>query len=748
MNKFVNTYLENLGKDSKESFKQGRHILTYDDYLKEAAGKPKLHLRDAALYIRDMFDHYGTKEVDYPWAKKTRFKLFDQPFGSARDALSGQEESQEAFYSLLQSFVREGRPHRLIILHGPNGSSKSTFVNCIARALEHYSSTEEGTVYKFNWIFPAEGLQASGLGFLKSEKEKSSAAGSYALLDEGDIDSKLPCELKDHPLLLLPPAQREQFISEIPGKDAGGTLVPELLEKGGMCPKCRLIFDALLTAHRGDLKKVLAHVQVERFFFSRRYRRGIASIGPQMSVDAGERQITVDRSLNALPKALQNISLFEPFGDLVDGSGGLVEFSDLLKRPVEAFKYLLETIESSEVKTGQSIQRINAVLVATTNELHLNAFKQHAEGVSFLGRMSMIKIPYIMHEPVESMIYENQVAPGVGKHVAPHAIEIASSWAVMSRLMRPDPERYDDKMKPFVKELLATEKFDVYRENKIPSRFNSEETKIFAGNIENLYYETDVQPAYEGITGPSPREVKYILYLAAQNPDYPCLNPVAVIDELSRFVKRAKDYSFLGVEKEDGHYHDFAYFVDALKLRLGRMLMVEAVDSSNIFTKKQFEELWSRYVLHASTWIKEEKVFNPVTKQEEPPDESLMNEVESSLDVKDKKEFRQEMLSRIAAVAIEKDRNAENTRDALEKIDPVTIFHSHIETLRIKMIKKNIPKLRRLVEEALALLSTKKEDAEASDEARTFLDNFRQQHGYCPDCATTALAFLMKEKLQ
>ena len=748
MDKFVTTYLESLGEKSKESFKLGRHILSFDDYLKEAAGKPKLHLRDAAIYIRDMFDHYGTREVHYPWAKKTRFKLFDQPFGSARDALAGQEEPQEAFYDLLQSFVREGRPHKLIILHGPNGSSKSTFVKCIARALEHYSSTEEGTQYSFNWIFPSEGLQTSGLGFLKGDKSKHSSAGSYALLNESDIDSKLPCELKDHPLLLLPRAQREQFITEILEKDGGAAPVPELLRKGGVCPKCRLIFDALLAAYRGDLKKVFNHVQAERFFFSRRYRRGFASIGPQMSVDAGERQVTADRSLNALPKALQNISLFEPFGDLVDGSGGLIEFSDLLKRPVEAFKYLLETIESSEVQAGHSIQRINAVLVATTNEIHINAFKQHAEGVSFLGRMSLIKMPYIMHEPVESRIYENQVAPGVGKHVAPHAIEIASSWAIMSRLFKPDPERYDDKMKPLVKDLLATEKFDVYCEGKIPSRFNSEETKIFSNNIENLYHETDVQPAYEGVTGPSPREVKYILYLAAQNPDHQCLSPVAVIDELSRFVKRTKDYGFLGIEKEDGHYHEFSYYVDALKIRLGRMLMLEAVEASNIFTTKQLEELWSRYVLHASMWIKEEKVFNPVTRKQDPPDESLMHEVESNLDVKDKKEFRQEMLSRIAAVAIEKDRNAENTRDALEKIDPVTIFHSHIETLRIKMIKKNIPKLRRLVEEALALLSTKKEDAEASDEARTFLDNFRQQHGYCPDCATTALAFLMKEKLQ
>ena len=72
-------------------------------------------------------------------------------------------------------------------------------------------------------------------------------------------------------------------------------------------------------------------MQVERYFISRRYRVGAVTIGPQLTVDAGERQITADRSLAALPTSLQAITLYEANGELVDAAGGVLEFSDLLE---------------------------------------------------------------------------------------------------------------------------------------------------------------------------------------------------------------------------------------------------------------------------------------------------------------------------------------------------------------------------------------------------------------------------------
>ena len=50
------------------------------------------------------------------------------------------------------------------LLHGPNGSAKSTFVHCVMKGLEAYSETEEGALYYFSWIFP-RGRDGRTIGF-------------------------------------------------------------------------------------------------------------------------------------------------------------------------------------------------------------------------------------------------------------------------------------------------------------------------------------------------------------------------------------------------------------------------------------------------------------------------------------------------------------------------------------------------------------------------------------------------------
>ena len=151
---------------------------------------------------------------------------------------------------------------------------------------------------------------------------------SYAHLPDGQIDSRLTSELREHPLLLLPLQERRALLAKLDGDE-----VPDLIWNGQLGHKNQQVFDALITAYRGDLGRVLHHVRIERYTISRRYRVGAVTIGPQMAVDASERQISADRSLGALPASLSSLSLYETFGDLVDASGGVVEYSDLLKRP-------------------------------------------------------------------------------------------------------------------------------------------------------------------------------------------------------------------------------------------------------------------------------------------------------------------------------------------------------------------------------------------------------------------------------
>ena len=63
-------------------------------------------------------------------------------------------------------------------------------------------------------------------------------------------------------------------------------IVPDVILEGELCHKCRRIFTALMSVNHGDYLKVLRHVQVERFYISRRYQTGTMTVEPQMSVDA------------------------------------------------------------------------------------------------------------------------------------------------------------------------------------------------------------------------------------------------------------------------------------------------------------------------------------------------------------------------------------------------------------------------------------------------------------------------------
>ena len=164
---------------------------------------------------------------------------------------------------------------------------------------------------------------------------------------------------------------------------SGATEPPsDWILRGQLSHKSQQVFEALLSSYHGSYIEVLKHVQVERYFISRRYRVGAVTIGPQLSVDAMERQITMDRSLQSLPPSLQAVTLYEAKGELVDAAGGVLEFSDLLKRPLDAFKYLQLSIETGEVALAAQNVQLNCVMMGSANELHLDAFREHAEFAS------------------------------------------------------------------------------------------------------------------------------------------------------------------------------------------------------------------------------------------------------------------------------------------------------------------------------------------------------------------------------
>src|SRR5204862_7519703 len=158
---------------------------------------------------------------------------------------------------------------------------------------------------------------------------------------------------------------------------------------------CRQILARLFLTYYCVVLTVLRPVLVERFYLSRLYMICAVTVEPQMSVDADYRHVTADKSHGALPGALQNLSLYEPYGPLVAGNRGVIEFSDLLKRPLEQYKYLLGTVETGIARMNHFLLHLDSVLIASTNEKHLSAFKEMGDFASFKGRIELVRVPYL-----------------------------------------------------------------------------------------------------------------------------------------------------------------------------------------------------------------------------------------------------------------------------------------------------------------------------------------------------------------
>lgn len=754
--------LDKIADDMERRFLDGRRVLSFQQYLTLFASDPVRHGRDAARYVRDMFDHFGTRTVARPWGELTRYRLFDLPWEPeipsthgyvparhGRDAaLVGHEELQAEIYRVLSNFVREGRANRLMLMHGPNGSAKSTAAACILRALEHYSTIDEGALYRFHWVFPSRKTVRGSIGFGGSQKPSAAEGQSYAHLGEDEIDARLVIELRDHPLFLIPVPERRALLQQL-YEDAGAREVPpDWLSSGKLSHKNQQVYEALLVSNGGSLAEVLRHVQVERYFVSRRYRVGAVTLGPELSVDAGERQITADRSLAALPTSLQATMLFEAYGELVEAAGGVLEFSDLLKRPIDAFRYLQLTLETGEIALPQQTIQTNVVMIASANEVHLDAFREHPEFPSFRGRVELLRVPYLKSYLDEQRIYDAQIAPFVTRHVAPHATRVAAEFAVLTRMRQPEPKRYDDALAPVVSALYAVEKMELFATGTPPERLDADQQKLLKAGIGAVYRESEAAVDFEGRVGVSPREIRTLLLDAAQSSEHECLSPFAVLAELDELCKRSAEYDWLKDKPASGGYHDTRHFRELVRARLLDTIEDELRVASGLVDDTRYAELFDRYIVHVGVWVKGEKIRNPHTGEYESADERLMREVETLLGVKTKVEdHRRGLISTIAAWAID---------HPGEKIVNAVVFPQPIRKLREAVFSDRRRAVALVVDEMVTILRARREGGEQKGlDDRLSADHERdalhvlgrlREMGYCESCALDAGSAILRAR--
>ncbi|MBX9703622.1 MAG: hypothetical protein K2X39_05670, partial [Silvanigrellaceae bacterium] len=516
-----------------------------------------------------------------------------------------------------------------------NGSSKSSTADVIASALEDYSKSDEGFVFRFNWIFPNDKVGFEGLGDSTFSKHigfgdkvpgKNSTL-TFAHLSDNEIMCKIVSEMKENPIYLLPAKTRIEFFKQAfvrsNSREPSPEEIPLHFAEGALSAKNKKIFDSLLLAYKGNLQKVLRHVQIERFFFSSRYRVGVATVEPQVAIDAQERQLTVERSIQNIPTVLQNIRLFEPQGELIDANRGFIEFSDLLKRPLEAFKYLLTTIERMSISLPSGIADLDLIMLASTNEKHLDAFKNSPDWPSFKGRFELVRIPYLLSALKEQKIYEEDIRIiSRTKTISPHAVDCLAKWAVLTRLRQPDPEMYDQSVRSAIAKLDPYEKLALYDGGELSEIFSEYEKSVIKKISNEIMKESQSSIAYEGRFGASPREMKMLLYFAANNSRRDSLSPLAIFEEIDKLTRDRTVYDYLQFEPRGG-YHDYRDFLKYIKISFAKTFQREFLAALNFYDEEQYSLALKKYLHHVTSYLNKERIQNEVTGRLEEPNENF-----------------------------------------------------------------------------------------------------------------------------
>src|SRR6185295_12041988 len=135
---------------------------SFEDYLKIVRENPKV-TRSSFQRCYDMILSYGQEEYIDNKKKLIRYNFFKDEQHGGKDAVYGLDIPLMRLVNVLKSAAqRYGTERRVILLHGPVGSSKSTIVRLLKKGIEEYSRTAEGAVYTYYWNLPGELARLAG----------------------------------------------------------------------------------------------------------------------------------------------------------------------------------------------------------------------------------------------------------------------------------------------------------------------------------------------------------------------------------------------------------------------------------------------------------------------------------------------------------------------------------------------------------------------------------------------------------
>jgi serine protein kinase len=705
--------IDDLAGAVADEFESTRRLLSFDEWFDILCKDPTVHARCAAQYVKDAFDHFGRRDVRTPSGQVSRWRLFDCEFDGWH-RLVGQEEAQNELYEAIDGFVRLGRVNKLLLLHGPNGSAKSTLLESLQRALEVYSRSERGALYRFAWVFPNRRQTGGGIGFSNTDILRDAMGEeTFAKLGTEEIDARVIDECKDHPLFLIPVSARRKLLADVCSSSPDFVIGDPILY-GELSHRNRKIFDALLAGYHGDLRKVLQHVQVERFFISRQYRTGVVTVEPKQTADARSFPVTGESAFASLPPSVGGQALYAVQGDLVDANRGVINFSDLLKRPYEHYKYLLTATESGRVALDHMMLSLDSVFTGSANDLDLLEFRalRSGEYQSFRARLELIRVPFLLDYRVERKIYQEQVGDILrGVHVAPHVTKILALWGVMSRLRRPNPNHYLGKIKGALERLTPLEKADLYAYGRVPRGLSSDEARELLAAVPQMYKEKfphavvraegsdHILGDYEGSFGTSVRDLKAVLLASAAEPGTTCVTVPKLFRELREYLGDAINHRWMLLEPEGAGFHlldgDERSITGACWERWLDLSDWEIREALGLVDEARYMELFRKYVVHVSHRLKGERLWDEHTGEHTEPDERFMRSLEHTMAPDAGPNFRADVLSRIGAWAL----SHPNEDPAYDEI-----FPDYFSLLREDYFKKQKETVQKSLQKMLELL--------------------------------------------
>lgn len=651
-----------------EQYRREHWIGSFEEYLDIVRENPHV-TRNAYQRVYDMIMSYGVDEYEVCRERRFHYRFFDDPDDGGQDAIFGLDQIlQDLVHAFKSAAHGYGIEKRVLLLHGPVGSSKSTIARLLKKGLERYSASGQGALYTLGWA------------------------------DE-ESDEIQWCPMHEEPLHLVPAVHRNEVVGFLNHGTNGGF---KTRIKGELCPFCRFMYAKRLEKYHGDWSRVMKDVRVRRLVLSEQDRIGIGTFQPKDEKNQDSTELTGDINYRKIAEygSDSDPRAFNFDGEFNIANRGIVEFIEVLKLDVAFLYDLLGASQEHKVKPKKFPQTdIDEVILGHTNEPEYRRLQNNEFMEALRDRTVKIDVPYVTRLSDEIKIYEKDYnnEKVMGKHIAPHTIEMAAMWAVLTRLE--DPKNAS---------LTILQKLKLYNGKTLPG-FTEE-------NIKELREET----VKEGMIGISPRYVQdKISNALVAHPEARSVNPFMVLNELESGLKH---HSLLTSDELRQRYRDLLSLVKEEYENIVKNEVQRAIAADEDALKR----LCGNYIDNVKAYTQHEKVKNKFTGAYEEPDERLMRSIEEKIDIPDsrKDDFRREIMNYIGALSIDGKVFDYRTNERLYKALELKLFEDQKDTIKLTSLVSNVV------------------DAETQAKIDVVKSRLIQNYGYDDESATDVLNYV------